>query len=147
MSRTLSRPKRRRSTLVVLLLAGGLLTGCQSIQNNVSRQEATWQALHVIDVAQTLNAASDDCYAEDAWLTQRLIGKQPSDTQVLAWGVGTALAHWAISRTLEARDAPQWLQRMWSYGTISHTGYAVVTNHNNGVRPWGDNRTHSRCFR
>ncbi len=121
-----------RSVGLVTLL---YLCGCQSM----SRDEIAWQTLHVMDVAQTLNAASDPCYVESSWLTQQLIGDQPRHEEVLVWGIGTAIIHMLVSRTLEARDAPQWLQRAWSVTTISHTAYAVATNHSEGVRMWGDN--------
>ena len=111
------------------------LCGCQSM----NREELAWQALHVMDVAQTLNAASDPCYVESAWLTQRLIGEQPRHEEVLAWGVGTAILHMLVSRALEARGAPEWLQRTWSVTTISHTAYALASNHSEGIRMWGDN--------
>ena len=133
------------STLPKFLVIMPLLTltfGCQS----VDRQELAWQGLHVVDVAQTLNAASDPCYEETAWLTEKIIGKQPSDAEVLAWGVGTALVHMWVANQLERRNAPRWLQMTWSLGTIGSTGYAVVDNHQNGVRPWGNNVDHDTCF-
>jgi hypothetical protein len=125
--------------LVLPLFAAGY--GCQSMD----REEMVWQGLHVIDVAQTLNAASDPCYKETAWLTKRLIGEQPSDAEVIGWGVGTAIVHWWVARELERRDAPRWLQASWSLGTIGTTGYTIVDNHRNGVRPWGNNLDHDDC--
>lgn len=113
----------------------------------MDKREVTWQTLHAIDVSQTLNAASDPCYMETSWMTKRLIGEQPSDADVLVWGIATAITHRWISNALEARDAPRWVQAVWDLGTIGHTGYAVVNNHHNGVRPWGDNLTHSGCYR
>ena len=111
------------------------LCGCQSM----GRDEWAWQALHVVDIAQTLNAASDPCYVESAWLTQQMIGEQPKHGEVLAWGVGTAVIHMLVSRALESRGAPTWLQRTWSVTTIAHTAYAVTNNYHEGVRMWGDN--------
>ena len=128
--------------LVGLAVSVGL-GGCQSMD----RQELTWQALHAIDVAQTLNAASDPCYEEKAWLTQRLIGAQPSDAEVIAWGVGTAVFHAWISNTLEERGAPQWVQKLWELGTLGQTTYAIGTNHQEGVRPFGKNRDVPGCQR
>lgn len=134
-----------RSTLPRILLILSLVAaafGCQS----VDRAELTWQTLHAVDVAQTLNAASDPCYKENAWLTKRIIGEQPSDAEVMAWGIGTAILHRWIANELERRDAPRWLQASWSIGTIGSTAYAVVDNHHNGVRPWGDNLDHENCY-
>lgn len=126
---------------LVLCLALGLLGGCQSMD----RQELTWQAVHAMDVAQTLNAASDPCYKEDAWLTKRLIGSQPSDAEVVAWGVGTAVLHAWVSNALEDRGAPVWVQKVWELGTLGHTSYAVGTNHEAGVRPFGENHAVRGC--
>lgn len=120
------------------------LGGCQSIE--MDRQELAWQSLHAVDVAQTLNAARDPCYQENAWLTKRIIGEQPSDADVLAWGVGTAMFHAWVSDSLESRHAPLWMHMLWDLGTLGHTAYAVGSNHHNGVRPFGDNRDVAGCY-
>lgn len=127
---------------IALLACLGWLGGCQSMD----RQELTWQTMHALDFAQTLNAAGDPCYKEDAWLTKRLIGSQPSDAEVVAWGVGTAVFHAWISNALEARGAPVWVQKLWELGTLGHTTYAVGTNHEAGVRPFGSNRAVEGCY-
>ncbi|MFW6093271.1 MAG: hypothetical protein ACODAC_04800 [Pseudomonadota bacterium] len=131
------------------LLAAGMLAalpfagGCQSLD----RDELTWQTLHAMDVAQTLSAAGDPCYEEEAWLTRRIIGEQPSESEVLAWGIGTSLMHAWVSDALERRNAPGWLQKAWELGTLGHTTYAVGSNHEAGVRPFGRNREVPGCYR
>jgi hypothetical protein len=112
-----------------------LICGCA----NLDRREVTWQVLHAVDVAQTLNAAGDPCYRESNWATRRLIGSQPSDAEVIAWGAGSALLHWAVTEWLRARDAPTWVQRTWGVVTIGAAAYTVAHNHREGIRPWGDN--------
>ena len=67
--------------------------------------------------------------------------------EVVAWGVGTSIAHWWIAKSLERHGAPMWLQRGWDIFTIGHTGYTIVNNHEVGVRPWGDNKTFDGCQR
>lgn len=124
-------------TLVCLLLLGG----CQSMDST----EIAWQTLHAVDVAQTLNAADDRCYQEKAWLTEHLIGQQPSSAEVLAWGAGTAAFHAWVSNALEARDAPRWLEMLWDLGTLGHTSYAIGSNYHEGVRILGDNRAVPGC--
>lgn len=119
--------------------------GCHSVE--LSREEISWQTLHAMDIAQTMSAASDPCYEEDAWLTQKLIGRQPSDTEVMAWGVGTAVGHVLVASALDAWNAPEWVQKAWSYGTISYTGFTVANNHNEGVRMFGDNDDVRGCYR
>ena len=133
----------RAGGLVGTLLCGVLLGGCQSMD----KREIAWQALHAVDISQTLNAAGDPCYKEVSWMTTRLIGEQPSDAEVIVWGIATSIAHLWIANTLEERNAPRWVQAVWDLGTIGHTGYAVVNNHHNGVRPWGDNELHDECYR
>jgi len=113
----------------------------------MDKRELAWQALHAVDVSQTLNAASDPCYEEVSWMTRGLIGAQPSDAEVMVWGIATSMAHMWIGKKLEEHRAPGWVRAVWDLGTIGQTGYAVVNNHRNGVRPWGDNELHSGCYR
>ena len=136
---------RVKTGFPILLLAGSCLGGCQSL--DLSGDELTWQALHAIDVAQTVSAADDPCYEEDAWLTEKLIGDQPSTGKVLLWGVGTSVTHAWISNLLESRDAPLWVQKTWSYATIGSSGFAIVSNHSEGVRIFGDNKSVDGCYR
>ncbi len=133
--------KCSKPTALVLVV---LLGGCQSLE--FDRSEIAWLTMHAVDVAQTLSAAHDPCYVEDAWLTEKLIGEQPSDAEVLLWGVGTAVVHALVSNLLEDR-APRWVQKVWDYGTITHTGYAVMSNHDEGVRAFGSNQDVAGCSR
>ena len=135
----------RRSTVLALVLLGSVFSGgCESL--NLSREEATWQALHAVDVAQTVSAANDPCYIEDAWVTQQLIGEQPSTGEVLLWGAGMAVGHAVVTHLLETQGAPKWLQKTWSYATIGGTGLAIATNHNEGIRVFGDNKSVAGCY-
>lgn len=121
-----------------------LAAGCQSL--DLSGEEIAWQTLHVVDVAQTVSAAQDPCYVEDAYVTRRLIGSQPSTGEVLLWGAGMAVGHAWVSGFLERRDAPSWMQKAWSYATLTGTGVAIATNHAEGVRVFGDNRSVEGCY-
>lgn len=134
-----------RLLFATALLAGAMFSaGCQSL--DLSREEITWQSLHAIDIAQTLSAAQDPCYVEDAYITKRLIGKQPSQGEVLVWGVGMAVGHAWVSNLLEQRNAPGWVQKTWSYATITGTGLAIATNHSEGIRVLGDNKNVEGCY-
>ena len=42
--------------------------------------------------------------------------------------------------------APIWVQKLWELGTLGHTTYAVGSNHENGVRPFGSNRAVEGCY-
>ncbi len=128
-----------------VLVCAVLMTGCQAIKSLPDR-EVAWHALHAIDVAQTLNAAQDPCYIEAYPITQSLIGEQPSNAEVFAWGVGTAAGHYLVSRSLEHFNVPQWVQKVWGYTTVGHTTYTIASNHRNGVRMFGDNSDVAGCF-
>ena len=135
----------RRITTVFTLLAGSVLSaGCESV--GLSTEEITWQTLHAVDVAQTLSAAEDPCYVEDAYVTRKLIGTQPSTGEVLLWGAGMAVGHAWVSGMLERHHAPGWLRKTWSYATITGTGLAIATNHAEGVRIFGDNEAVDGCY-
>jgi len=122
-----------------------LASGCQSIKD-MSRHELAWQSLHAVDIAQTLNAANDPCYIEAFPVTQSLIGEQPSNSEVFAWGIGTAVGHYLVTQGLQYANAPTWLQKVWGYTTIGHTAYTVADNHRNGVRMFGDNSDVNGCY-
>ena len=135
----------RRSILTPVLLAGSVLSaGCQSLE--LSNEEIAWQTLHAVDIAQTLSAAQDPCYVEDAYITRQLIGSQPSTGEVLLWGAGVAVGHAWVTNLLEQQDAPRWVQKTWSYATITSTGVAIASNHSEGVRVFGANESVDGCF-
>jgi hypothetical protein len=143
---THSRASLARRCLTALLAgsACALAAGCQSL--DLSREEITWQTLHAVDVAQTLSAADDPCYVEDAYVTRALIGSQPSEAEVLLWGAGMAVGHAWVTGLLERRNAPAWLRTTWSYATITGTGLAIATNHAEGVRVFGGNKSVDGCY-
>ena len=135
----------RRFLPALLLSAGSILSaGCQSL--DLSGEEITWQTLHAIDVAQTLSAADDPCYVEDAPVTRSIIGSQPSQGEVLLWGAGMAVGHAWVTGLLERHAAPMWLQKTWSYATITGTGIAIASNHAEGVRVFGHNEPVDGCY-
>ncbi|MGE0621160.1 MAG: hypothetical protein AB7I04_21920 [Pseudomonadales bacterium] len=134
----------RTFTLIVLGVGSLFSAGCQSLE--LSGEEITWQTLHAIDVAQTLSAADDPCYVEDAVVTRALIGSQPSQGEVLLWGAGMAVGHAWVSSFLQNQDAPMWLRKTWSYATITGTGIAIASNHSEGVRVFGDNKAVEGCY-
>lgn len=135
----------RRTFLAPMLVAGSVLfAGCQSLE--LSNEEIAWQTLHAIDIAQTVSAAQDPCYVEDAYVTRRLIGSQPSTGEVLLWGAGMAAGHAFVTNMLEQHHAPGWVQKTWSFATITGTGIAIATNHSEGVRVFGGNESVDGCF-
>ena len=110
-----------------------LMAGCSS----VPPAELAWQSIHTIDVLQTVQIARSDCYREDNPITAGLIGKDPSVSEVLAWGAAWGGLHFGVTRMLEAWEAPQWAQVGWQALTIGNTAYFVKQNHDQGIEPWG----------
>ena len=129
---------RRAGICASAVAAVTLSAGCSSFE--ISKPEIAWQALHAIDVAQTINGpAKDPCFAEGT-VTRHLIGEQPSTEGVLAWGIGLSLVHYQVDRWLEktGRDKqPFW--RIVRSIDIGYKGYTVARNHDLGVRPFGAN--------
>ena len=84
------KPPRKIFLILLMLVFIIALSGCISI----SRTELAWQAVHAVDVAQTLNIVNDPCYIESNPITTSLIGEQPSTGEVIAWGVGAGFLHY-----------------------------------------------------
>ena len=108
-------------------------------------EEKTFQTLHAIDFLQTYNATDDSCYFEADPITQRLIGRDPSPGEVVLWGVGVAVLHHWVSREMRENGVPKWAQTTFDLLTIGGTGYTVASNHENGVRMFGDNQPVPGC--
>lgn len=117
----------RASIAAVLVLAG-----CQG----VPKAEIAWQALHAVDVAQTVQIARSECFREDDPLTRAMIGEDPSVGEAIGWGVAMAGFHYGVTRWLEAIEAPGWLQSGWQVVTIVNSGHFVKNNFDQGIEPW-----------
>lgn len=129
----------------VAVLACALLTGCVTLPQVNTGGEVAWQALHAIDVAQTVHgAANDPCYEEGDPITRRLIGSKPSPGGVAAWGLGLGALHYGVHWALADR-APAWLDTL--YEALSVAGQAAVDHHNYsiGVRIGAQNRFDPYC--
>ena len=127
---------RRLWAAFALCGAIAVTTGCAA-----SPQEKVWQAMHLVDVAQTINgAARDDCFQEENPITRRLIGRKPSTDAVIVWGVAMAIAHYSLDRWLTRTgraDQPGW--RALRYLAVAEKGFTVGRNHAEGTRVFGDN--------
>lgn len=110
-----------------------LCAGCQT------PGEATWQAMHLVDGLQTLSIAKDPCFYEKDPITRRIIGRNPSEADVVIWWAGTAVAHAWVSRRLERRER---LYTIWQAVSLGSKGFTIGRNHSIGIRPF---RTASAC--
>lgn len=110
-------------------------TGC-SVYQDMSPAEKTWQAIHGIDVLQTMNIVDNTCFTEGNPLTSRLIGANPDMENVIAWGVGMSFLHAAVSKEIEHSKLPSWVGSVWQGISIVNSTRSVINNHNEGGRPY-----------
>ena len=126
-----------RIVCVATLLGG--LTGCAALDapgpshgsRETQAEELTWQALHVVDTAQTLQiAAHPECYHEDQ--SAVLLGRGPNAGQVALWSAASAALHAGLTALIEERDE-RWLQRTWQFLSIVPTALTVSHNFRLGL--------------
>lgn len=113
------------SLSILIALSSG---GCASM----SREELILQSLHAADVMQTLQIAKNTCnYSESDPITKRIIGENPSERSVIAWGVGSALAfHW-VSQKVDESDG--WERAAWYGAMILTRGQIILGNEKEGI--------------
>jgi hypothetical protein len=108
-----------------------LLSGCAE----VPREEYAWQALHLVDTAQTVQIArsSHNCFHENQNQSGWLIGENPTVAGALTWGLGYALGHAYITKLMVEHDWPQWIQQTWQITTVGAAAYDVKNNFDQGI--------------
>lgn len=101
-------------------------------------EEAVWQSLNIIDVAQTLYIANhpDRFYETNA---AAFIGAHPSRGGVIGYMVGCGILHYAIAIGIEnlvQRDNRyRVLQRVFQAASIGEKSYNVIHNQMVGIKP------------
>lgn len=117
------------------------LSGCTALE---TRESQAWLALHAVDTVQTYRVAHDPCFQETDGITRSLIGRRPSDAEVLAWSVGMAGLHLGVTELLLRNDHPK-LARAWQYFRIGVTMDAISNNHSIGIRIGSPNHRPEGC--
>jgi hypothetical protein len=113
------------------LLLALCLTGCASLSTETRVEEAAWQALNVVDTAQTVQIAQHpDRYWETGTM-RPFTGRHPSTGEALGWMAAFAVGHYAITNALQ--DHPT-LQRFWEAVTLGSKAYVVIGNHSLGIQ-------------
>lgn len=132
--------------LFILTVIG--LAFCTSGCSTMSTYERTWQTMHLIDYGQTLHIArSPSCFREVNFMTKRLVGEHPSESEVALVTAGYALAHYGINRWLEAKAETTggrgWhgVLRFFQATTLLSKLHTVARNHSLGLRPFADGDT------
>lgn len=110
---------------IALLAIAAALCGCTTLREEPLEQ--AWQVAHLADVALTLDGVNEPCIREGHFLTKRLIGSNPNSKEVIAWGVGGAVLHLAVSDWLMRND--YWVMHdIWQVVSITDTGIAIGKN-------------------
>lgn len=147
----------------LLIIAAAFLSGCAALPafmqptNEISQDaESTWLALDAVDTLQTVQIAKHpNCWHEADGIAAKLYGgDHPSIGAVVGINVVLAAAHTMVAAWLDrevdkhmAADAATpgldsvgpWYSARIVFHTVSlgGTGYAVMQNSFNGIRPWG----------
>jgi hypothetical protein len=118
-------------TLWALIFASVAHAGDFSTETVV--EESVYQALHAIDIAQTVYIAKhpDQFYEKEIdWA----VGRHPAEARVLQYMVGDAALHVALTFVLVKADAPRWVTRSWELLTIGASANNVRGNYNVGIK-------------
>jgi hypothetical protein len=108
---------------MIALLSASAICGCSTIPGEQMSYEIGYQALHAVDTMQTLD------FKKRGWIENNpLLGRHPSDSEIIAYMAAESVSHMLITKTLAERHAPMWLQRMWHYLSISWNGALVIGN-------------------
>ena len=112
------------------LVAAALLGGCAGAP---IRYEAAWQALHLVDLGQTVHIArTPSCYYEAMPVTRDLIGRHPSSGEAVLLMLAYSGLHWYLDERLEG----PW-RTGFRVATMAITVRNVVHNAGIGLRPFG----------
>ena len=114
---------------MILLWAIGGCLGC----SNVSTWEYSWQAMHLIDVAQTYHAIGEHphCFEELDPLTKNVMGKHPSKSDILQWGIASSIVHIFLGKWVDKK-----FKKSGKYIRSVDTAYklgTIVGNHSRGL--------------
>lgn len=93
------------------------------------KYEIAWQVLHAIDVAQTARI-KDYTHLKESHI-HTIVGRQPEERDVYAWGLSMAIGHYFVMK---------WVDENTKYGQflrgveIGYKFSAVSHNHQMGIR-------------
>ncbi len=112
---------------ILLLL---LLTPIANAEKyNPMHYEIAWQAMHVVDVMQTLEIQDHPELKEG--MIHKIIGRQPDDDNVYAWGIGSAIGHYYLMRWIDKKTRhSKNIRRFELFLTVG----VIAHNHEMGIR-------------
>lgn len=102
-------------------------------------QEVTWQALNLVDTAQTLYIADHPAQYQEVGQAALFTGNHPTRGAVIGTMAGFALLHYAVTVGIEnlyqQNHDYEVVQRIWQYTNLGYKTYTVVNNHSMGIKP------------
>jgi hypothetical protein len=121
--------------LIIILSLASLSTEAETITERLKKlppEEWVYQALTVVDVAQTMRALDHPCgcYYE----ANPLYGKNPSDFQIVATTLAFNAAHAYLVLRMVETGQPEWLIKTVTYGSIAVRAGVVYHNFSIGIR-------------
>ena len=121
--------------LIIILSLVSLSTEAETITERLKKlppEEWVYQALTVVDVAQTMRALDHPCgcYYEQ----NSLYGKNPSDFQLVATSLAFNAAHAYLVLRMVETGQPEWLIKTVTYGSIAVRAGVVYHNFSIGIR-------------
>lgn len=129
-------------SVYALMLAFSLTSNCPQ----ASPWEVSYQALHAVDFAQTVQIArSPKCYEEKDLVTARIIGHHPTPSKVAGMWAAESMVHYAISgwldRSSEANGGAWTVARdTWHVVGVAWEAFDIGHNNAIGLKPFGGNR-------
>jgi len=125
----------KKMILMAVLLLTTLSAEAETITERLKKlppEMWVYQALTVVDVAQTMSALDDPCkcYYEQ----NSLYGKNPSDFQIVATTLAFNAAHAYLVLRMVETGQPEWLIKTVTYGSIAVRAGVVYHNFSIGIR-------------
>lgn len=135
-----------RAILIIVFLSG-----CSSLSGKPEGFEYAYHALNVVDMGQTIHIAREpDCYYEKGFPTKEIIGRHPDQEEVYALMAAYSVGFHYMNRWLDNKASESYMKQdghynKWKFarGVFNATSFyykadAVVSNHDKGLRPWGN---------
>jgi hypothetical protein len=120
----------RMMTILLLTLFSINAEASNDIFKKLPKEEYAWQALHLVDVVQTYKIASqpDRFYEKN-----HILGRHPSKTDVIVWGVATSVVHAALIYHMQEQNVDPRFIKFVQYVSITHKGVMVYKNFKLGL--------------
>lgn len=124
-----------KAILMAVLLLITPLASAETVTERLKKlppEMWVYQALTVVDVAQTMRALDHPC--ECYYEANPLYGKNPSDFQLVTTTLAFNAAHAYLVLRMVETGQPEWLIKTVTYGSIAVRAGVVYHNFHIGIR-------------